>query len=266
MKPLLRADNIMPDIRKPLIGIPCCTRMQGPHRFHMAGEKYILGAVQAAGGLPVLIPALGDQLDMAQLLDTLDGLLLTGSPSNIEPHHYAGETSAPGTLHDPQRDSTNLALIRAAITKGLPLLGICRGFQEMNVAFGGTLHQRLYELNGFIEHRENPEFSVAKQYAPAHEIRIEHGGMLNRITDCRSAWVNSLHTQGVNRLGSGLQTEATAPDGLIEAFSVSAAPSFALGVQWHPEWQVMENPFYLRIFEAFGNACRARAAQPSRIV
>ena len=136
----------------------------------------------------------------------------------------------------------------------------------MNVAFGGTLHQRLHELNGFIEHREDPQISVTRQYAPAHEIRIEPGGMLHRITGCTSAQVNSLHTQGVDRLGSGLQAEASAPDGLIEAFSVSAALSFALGVQWHPEWQVMENPFYLRIFEAFGNACRAHAAQPTRIV
>lgn len=257
---------MMPEIRKPLMGIPCCTSFQGPHRFHSVGEKYILGAVQGAGGLPLLIPALGDQLDIPQLLDSLDGLLLTGSPSNIEPQHYAGAPSADGTLHDPQRDTTTLPLIRAAIAGGIPVLGICRGFQEMNVALGGTLHQRLHEVDGFIEHREDSQQSLADQYGPAHEIRMEPGGLLSRVTGCSSALVNSLHTQGIDQLGPTLQPEATAPDGLIEAFSVTGASAFALAVQWHPEWRVMENAFYLSIFQAFGDACRARAALPKRTV
>lgn len=256
----------MSDIRPPLIGISCCTTTIGPHPFHMAGEKYIMGALHGAGGLPLLIPAFGDQLPIDALLETLDGLLFTGSPSNVEPHHYAGPASAPGTHHDPQRDATTLPLIRAAIERGIPVLGLCRGFQEMNVAFGGTLHQRLHEVGGFIEHREDDSQPVDVQYGPAHEVRIEPGGLLDRATGCSSAQVNSLHTQGVDRLAPGLQPEATAPDGLIEAFSVSSASTFALGVQWHPEWKVMENPFYLRIFKAFGDACRARAARPKRIV
>ena len=256
----------MSDTRKPLIGISCCTTTFGPHPFHMVGEKYILGALQGADGLPLLIPALGAQLPLEQLLDTLDGLLFTGSPSNVEPHHYAGPASTPGTHHDPRRDATTLPLIRAAIERGMPVLGLCRGFQEMNVAFGGSLHQRLHDVPGFIEHREDTTQPVEVQYGPAHEVRIEPGGLLDRIAGCSSAQVNSLHTQGVDRLAPGLQPEATAPDGLIEAFSVTAAKSFALGVQWHPEWKVMENPFYLRIFEAFGDACRAHTARPKRTV
>jgi len=256
----------MPETRKPLIGISCCTTTFGPHPFHMAGEKYILGVLQGADGLPLLIPALGAQLPPDQLLDTLDGLLFTGSPSNVEPHHYAGPASAPGTLHDPQRDATTLPLIRAAIERGVPVLGLCRGFQEMNVAFGGSLHQRLHDVPGFIEHREDTSQPVDVQYGPAHEVRIEPGGLLDRVSGCSSAQVNSLHTQGVDRLAPGLQPEATAPDGLIEAFSVTAASGFALGVQWHPEWKVMENPFYLRIFKAFGDACRAHMARPKRTV
>ena len=131
----------------------------------------------------------------------------------------------------------------------------------MNVAFGGTLHQRLYEVGGYIEHREDKTQPVEVQYGPAHEVRFEPGGLLHQIAGCSSAQVNSLHTQGVATLASGLQPEATAPDGLIEAFSVSHATQFALGVQWHPEWQVRSNPLYLSIFQAFGNACRAHASR-----
>ena len=256
----------MSDTRQPLIGISCCTTSDGPHPFHMAGEKYILAALQGAGGLPLLIPALGAHLSSDALLEQLDGLLLTGSPSNVEPHHYSGPASAPGTEHDPGRDAITLPLIRGAVERGIPLLGICRGFQEMNVAFGGSLHQRLHEVGSFIEHREDTSQPLEVQYGPAHEVRIEPGGLLDRATGCSSAQVNSLHTQGVDRLAPGLQPEAVAPDGLIEAFSVSSASTFALGVQWHPEWKVMENPFYLRIFKAIGDACRVRAARPKRPV
>ena len=247
--------------RKPVIGIVCCSEQLGLHPFNIVGEKYILGVVDGADGLPLLIPALGERLDNAQLLTLLDGILFTGSPSNVEPHHYQGPASAEGTKHDPKRDATTLPLIRQAIDQGVPVLGICRGFQEMNVAFGGTLHQRLYEVGGYIEHREDKAQPVEVQYGPAHEVRFEPGGLLHQIAGCSSAQVNSLHTQGVATLASGLQPEATAPDGLIEAFSVSHATQFALGVQWHPEWQVRSNPLYLSIFQAFGNACRAHASR-----
>jgi putative glutamine amidotransferase len=250
-------------VRKPVIGIVCCSEQLGLHPFNIVGEKYILGVVDGANGLPLLIPALGERLDSDQLLDLLDGILFTGSPSNVEPHHYSGPGSAAGTKHDPKRDATTLPLIRAAIDHGVPVLGICRGFQEMNVAFGGTLHQRLYEVGGYIEHREDKNQPVDIQYGPAHEVRLEPGGLLYEISGCSSAQVNSLHTPVVDTLGAGLQPEATAPDGLIEAFSVSQATQFALGVQWHPEWQVTRNPFYLSIFQAFGNACRARASRHS---
>ncbi|MEH6491642.1 gamma-glutamyl-gamma-aminobutyrate hydrolase family protein [Halopseudomonas sp.] len=249
--------------RKPVIGISCCTDQIGLHPFNIVGEKYIMGVVDGANGLPLLIPALGAALDTEQLLDLLDGILFTGSPSNVEPHHYAGPASAEGTKHDPKRDATTLPLIRAAIERGVPVLGICRGFQEMNVAFGGSLHQRLYEVGGFIEHREQKDQPVAIQYGLSHEVQVEPGGLLYDIAGCSSAQVNSLHTQGVDRLAPALQPEARASDGLIEAFSVRQAPNFALGVQWHPEWQVKDNAFYLSIFQAFGDACRARASRHS---
>jgi putative glutamine amidotransferase len=245
----------------PLIGVTACTKQIGLHSHHIAGDKYVRAVVLGAGGLPLIIPALGELIDQPTLLDNLHGLLFTGSPSNIEPHHYSGPASAPGTQHDPERDSTSLPLIKAAIAAGIPLLGICRGFQEINVALGGSLHQKVHELDGFLDHREPENQPLEVQYAPRHPLQVQPGGVLAGIGLPSEITVNSIHGQGVERLAPGLRVEALAPDGLIEAFSVEGAPSFALGVQWHPEWQVRSNPNYLAIFQAFGEACRKRAGQ-----
>ena len=142
---------------KPFIGIPADRRVLGKHWFHAVGEKYIAAIAEAADAIPVLIPALGEALDIGALLSRFDGLLLPGSPSNVEPHHYKGPASDPGTLHDPHRDSTTLPMIPAAVAAGLPVLAVCRGFQEMNVAFGGTLWQKLHEVPGLSDHREDEE-------------------------------------------------------------------------------------------------------------
>jgi putative glutamine amidotransferase len=226
----------------------------------MVGEKYIQAVADGANALPVLVPALGPELDLRSLLEVCDGLLLTGSASNVEPHHYGGPASAPGTLHDPNRDATTLPLIPQAIAAGLPVLAICRGFQEMNVAYGGTLHQRLHEIEGYGDHREDEATPLEVQYGPAHEVLLERGGALRKIAGRDRLQVNSLHWQGVATLGDDLAVEARAPDGVIEAFRVADSPSFALGVQWHPEWQFEENPFSRALFAAFGEASRRRAA------
>ncbi|BAU71883.1 gamma-glutamyl-gamma-aminobutyrate hydrolase family protein [Metapseudomonas furukawaii] len=247
--------------RLPLIGVSACTREMGPQTYHIAGDKYLRAVALGAGGIPLVIPALGDLLDQETLLASLDGLLFTGSPSNVEPHHYQGPASAAGTRHDPARDRTTLPLVRAAIAAGIPVLGICRGFQEMNVAFGGTLHQRVHETAGYMDHREPADEPLEVQYAPRHPVRVQAGGILDGIGLPSEIQVNSIHGQGVERLAPGLHVEALAPDGLVEAFSVEGARSFALGVQWHPEWQVLTNPNYLAIFQAFGEACRKTAGQ-----
>lgn len=247
--------------RLPLIGVSACTREIGPQTYHIAGDKYLRAVVVGAGGVPLVIPALAELMDQATLLACLDGLLLTGSPSNVEPHQYEGSESAPGTRHDPARDRTTLPLVRAAIEAGIPVLGICRGFQEMNVAFGGTLHQRVHEVEGFMDHREPANEPLAVQYAPRHALHVQPGGVLDGIGLPSEIQVNSIHGQGVERLAPGLRVEALAPDGLVEAFSVEGARSFALGVQWHPEWQVRTNPDYLAIFQAFGEACREKAGK-----
>jgi putative glutamine amidotransferase len=245
--------------KRPLIGIPADRRMLGAQAYHLAGEKYLTAALDAAGAIPVIVPAIGRELNLDGLLESLHGLLFTGSPSNVEPHRYRGEPSTAGTLHDPHRDETTLPLIPRAVAAGVPVLGICRGFQEFNVAFGGTLWQKLQEVPGFLDHREAPDQPLETQYAPVHEITLTPGGMLQRLAGgAASVRVNSLHSQGVRELGKGLSVEARAGDGVIEAFRVSAAKQFALAVQWHPEWRVMDNEFSKALFAEFGAACRER--------
>src|SRR6185437_255708 len=249
---------------RPLIGIPADRRVVGLHPFHMAGEKYARAVLDAADALPLIIPSLAEELRLEDLLQRLDGILFTGSPSNVEPHHYAGAPSEPGTLHDPARDATTLPLIRKAVQAGVPVLGVCRGFQEMNVAFGGTLHQKVHQVPGYSDHRDDETQPLEVQYGPAHDVILEPGGLLRSMAAGDRIQVNSLHSQGIDRLGPNLSIEARAPDGLIEAFRVSNAPSFAVAVQWHPGWQAMSNPFSRALFAAFGSASRERAESRSK--
>jgi len=244
----------------PRVGLPTDHKQIGAHPFLAVGEKYVRAVVDGAGCLPLLVPTLDPVLPLRQVLEGLDGLLLTGAVSNIEPHHYSDESSYEGNLLDPRRDATNLPLIPLAIEMGVPVLAICRGFQEVNVAFGGSLYQKVHEQPGFMEHRENKDDPLDLQYGPAHDVALVPGGVLATLVGGTQATVNSLHGQGVRRLGDGLVVEAQAPDGLIEAFR-HEGPAFMLAVQWHPEWKVTENPFCLAIFRAFGDACRARAAR-----
>jgi putative glutamine amidotransferase len=244
---------------KPLVGIPACVRVQGDHPVHLTGDKYIRAVSEGAGALPLLVPALGDGIDLDDLVARLDGLLVTGSASNVEPHHYGGPPSAKGTLHDPARDATTLPLIRAALAAGVPLLGICRGFQELNVALGGTLHQRVHEVPGLSDHREDETAPLEVQYGPAHSVTLVPGGVLARLAGGNEVRVNSVHGQGIDRLAPALAVEATAPDGLVEAVRVADAPAFALAVQWHPEWRFRDDPLSTALFAAFGQAAAEHA-------
>ena len=244
----------------PRVGLPTDHKQIGAHPFLAVGEKYVRAVVEGAGCLPLLVPTLDPVLPLRDVLAGLDGLLLTGAVSNIEPHHYSDESSYEGNLLDPRRDATNLPLIPLAIELGVPVLAICRGFQEVNVAFGGTLYQKVHEQTGFLDHRENKDDPLDVQYGPAHGIALVPGGVLAGLAGDTRATVNSLHGQGVRRLGERLVVEAQAPDGLVEAFRHDG-PAFMLAVQWHPEWKVRENAFYLATFRAFGDACRARAAR-----
>ncbi|MGS7254201.1 gamma-glutamyl-gamma-aminobutyrate hydrolase family protein [Pseudomonas anuradhapurensis] len=252
--------------RVPVIGITACTRVIEQHATQTISEKYARAAAQAACGLPIVIPSLAELMDSADILDVVDGLIFTGSPSNIEPFHYHGPASAAGTHHDPLRDATTLPLMRAAIAAGVPVLGICRGFQEMNVALGGSLHQSVHETGLFMDHREGKGEPIEQQYGPRHALHIEPGGMLERMGLPALIEVNSIHGQGIDVLAPGLRVEALAPDGLVEAISVEHSKGFALAVQWHPEFQVMDNPHYLTIFQTFGKACRQRSVLRQKLM
>ena len=241
-----------------LIGVTGCRKIIDGYEFDCAGHKYLAAVENACSALALIIPTSGNDLDSKTLLARVDGIVFTGSPSNVEPHHYNGRPSAEGTLHDARRDATALPLIREAVETGVPILCICRGFQEMNVAFGGTLHQRTYDVDGLDDHREDTSAPMETRYAPVHDIRLRNGGVFQDFAGGPGAQVNSLHAQGLDRLGGGLEAEAWAPDGIVEAISVKGAAAFAIGVQWHPEWRVMETPFHRALFEAFSTACRQR--------
>ncbi|WP_295565685.1 gamma-glutamyl-gamma-aminobutyrate hydrolase family protein [uncultured Stenotrophomonas sp.] len=241
--------------RLPWVGLPTDSTVLGHHRFAVAGEKYVRALAEAAGVTPVILPSLQPPLPPADWLHGLDGLLLTGAVSNIEPQHYEGGRSWRGNPHDPARDANAFALLHEALALDLPVLAICRGFQELNVALGGTLHPQVHAVPGLTDHREDPHAPVEMQYGPAHAVTLAVDGWLAQWQGGGRAQVNSVHGQGIARLADGLQVEAWADDGLVEA-ARSAHHRFVLGVQWHPEWRVMQAPFYHAIFRAFGQACR----------
>ncbi len=252
----------LPLIGLPLVGVSACSKTDGALPCQTVGLKYIEALADGSSVLPLLIPALGARLDPVSLVAQLDGIFLTGSPSNVDPGRYDRARAFPADLLDPARDATTFALIAAALAGGVPLLAVCRGFQELNVALGGTLHQKVQDLPGMLDHRADDDDPVDQQYAPVHSVQLAPDGMLaSLLGGVRSIEVNSLHSQGIDRLAPRLVVEATAPDGLVEAVRVRDAAAFTLAVQWHPEWRVTQNPTALPIFDAFGAACRARQAR-----
>jgi putative glutamine amidotransferase len=245
----------------PVVGITCCRKVPEAFAFHSVGEKYLTAVTDAVGALPFLVPALGPRLDLDQVLAQLDGLVLTGSPSNIEPHHYAGGPEPEDNRTDPARDATNLPLIRRAVAAGVPVLGLCRGIQELNVAFGGTLHQELHRVDGRFDHRSDKSKAPLARYEPRHEVRLTPGGRLAGLFGADRITVNSLHGQGIERVADGLAVEAIAEDGTVEAVRVEGARRFALAVQWHPEYEPLTNRASTLLFRAFAEAARARARE-----
>ncbi len=252
---------------RPLIGLTAC-RLFGAHGLplHKVNESYIEGVMEGADGLPVLLPAMAERFDevaLDGLLASIDGLFATGSPSNVDPSHYDGEHARRDSERDPARDRTTLPLLRRAVERAVPLLAVCRGIQELNVAFGGTLHQHVHEVPGRMDHRYDQGMPIEDSFEQmAHDVTLREGGVLQAILEGASTVeVNTLHGQAIDRPGERIIIEAEAPDGTIEAVSVKDATSFALGVQWHPEWKVLNDPPSTKLFRAFGEACRMRAQQ-----
>ena len=246
---------------RPLVGISCCTKLFGHFAMpnHAASDTYVRATAEVVGAVPVLLPASASACDSAALLGHLNGLILTGSRSNVQPCLYGGPAHCEGTPEDPARDAAIMPLIRAAIAAGVPVLAICRGLQEMNVALGGTLHQRLQDLPGTLDHSTPMQALAGVRIGKAHRIDVAAGSWLHLVAQARVVAVNSLHNQGIDRLAPGLTAEAAAPDGVIEAIRVLGAPGFAVGVQWHPEYDFATDAVSRRIFEAFGDAVAAHA-------
>lgn len=219
-------------------------------------EPYIAAVRDGAEALPVLIPSLDPPLSCEDILATVDGLLFTGSASNVAPDLYGGHPARDPSTLDVRRDGLAQPLIRAAVQAAVPLLSICRGTQELNVALGGTLHQHVHELPGRLDHRERQNASVEEQWGPSHPVTVSPGGLLERIVGLGGFSVNSLHGQGIDRLAPVLRADAYAPDDQIEA--VSMPGSFVLGLQWHPEWRWAENDVSRAIFGAFAEALRRK--------
>jgi len=256
----------------PLIGVTACVREYDGVPHHVARIQYLAAVPSAVGGVPVIVPALSGEhmgaLKLAAVLDRIDGLLVTGSPSNVDPGLYGGEASRPGTMHDPDRDEAVLPLIAAALERGLPMLALCRGLQELNVALGGTLHQNLQELPGKMDHRADMSLPVAARYDLAHDVELAPEGLLAGFAGGTKLRINSLHAQGIDRIGKGLAVEATAPDCVIEAVRLDDPERFVVAIQWHPEWGIEQSSFARNLFAAFGAAALAHrdgvAASPAR--
>jgi putative glutamine amidotransferase len=240
---------------QPIVGIPACARLVNGFLRHDTPARYAAAVLGGAGAVPIMIPPMGEAA--LGVLDRLDGLLLSGSPSNVHPSHYDGGESVTPEHHDLERDATTLRLIPEAIERGIPVLAICRGIQELNVALGGTLFQKVHQVPERMDHRPGPG-TLEEKYAPRHLVFLT--GQIARIVGSTKILVNSLHGQAIDTPAPGLVVEALAPDRTIEAVRVERARGFALGVQWHPEWGYADDSASLALFRAFGAACAAYQA------
>ncbi|WP_370195886.1 MULTISPECIES: gamma-glutamyl-gamma-aminobutyrate hydrolase family protein [Alphaproteobacteria] len=244
-----------------LVAVPADVRSFENYDWHATPDTYLKALTRVAGATPVIVPALSGEFDVDALLGRVDGLLMTGSASNVHPDRYGVPPSRAHEPFDPARDRLTEAMIRGALAAGVPILCVCRGHQELNVALGGTLATEIQELDGRMDHRATPNKDQRERYATRHAVAVTPGGVLARIVGSDEIRVNSLHRQAIDRLADGLAVEASAPDGTVEAVSVKGAKAFALGVQWHPEYWAETDAASTAIFKAFGDACRAHAAR-----
>lgn len=253
--------NKRPAARKPVVLMSMGTQERKGHAYQVMTHKYITPLAEIAGCVPVLAPSCCGVDDIDQYLSMVDGVYLTGAGSNIDPALYGQKNKTPSKGQDKERDLFDIPLIRAALKRGLPLFAICRGMQEINVALGGTIHQKAYEVPGLNDHREDSNDPVAVQYADSHTVQALPGSWFAELMGDAAFPVNSLHGQALDQLGEGVEALAHAEDGLVEAIHLPGVEQFTLAVQWHPEWQAAQNPHSVKIFKAFGDACREYAAQ-----
>jgi len=250
--------------KKSVVGVIGSAHLaEGKFPAQRVSERILLAAADAAGALPLIFAGSPEIIDIGALLDTVDGVLLTGARANVHPSHFGLDEDPRHEPYDRNRDALALPLIEACVARGVPLLGICRGFQEINVAFGGSLHPEIRELPGRMNHRaprlENGEIDPDPKviYAERHEVRLTPGGVFAKILGAEAIRVNSLHGQGILEPGRRIVVEGVAEDDTIEAIRVGEAPGFALGVQWHAEYVADPNRVNRTLFAAFGSALAA---------
>ena len=247
---------------KPIVGIITSesSAFSGRQMLHSVGQRYVNAAIQFADVIPTLIPTCLSKKDLKVYITHIDGVLLTGGRANIEPHHFGGKKSPKDEIIDPARDDAALNLIRECSELHIPIFGICRGIQEINVAHGGTLLYRVHECNGKKDHRmpQNDDASVEEIFKPRHIINLSRNGLLESFLGQSQAVVNSLHGQGIDRLGDGLKVEAMSEDGLVEAVSIEGYETFGIGIQWHAEFHPERAENYINkvLFRQFGMSCR----------
>ncbi len=242
--------------RRPVVGIIGNSHAMNDRYFvHASGTMNSEAVADVAGCLPLIIPTDPRYVSVDDLLGLCDGFLLTGGRPNVHPSEYGAEETPAHGAFDRGRDAVVLPLIRACVDRGQPFLGICRGFQEVNVAMGGSLHPEIRDLPGRMNHRMPPEGTLEEQFALRHAVRFTEGGVFHRLMGAAEVMTNTLHGQGIDRPGPRIVIEGTAPDGTPEAIHVRDAPGFTLSVQWHPEWRAGEDPVSRPLFEAFGRAC-----------
>lgn len=245
---------------QPLIAVSTDVRQFENYTWHATPQQYLEAVVAGAGAFPVMVPSFGERLDLDALLSAVDGVMLTGSKTNVHPALYGGDSSEANGPYDEARDSTTLPLIRKAIERGVPLLAICRGIQELNVAMGGTLASEIQEREGVLDHRAPVSDDQDERFAIRQKVTIKPGSCLAGVLGAGDIAVNSVHRQAAERLAPKLQIEAVAEDGTVEAVSVKDARAFAVGVQWHPEYWVKSDSVSQKVFRAFGDAVRQHAA------
>jgi putative glutamine amidotransferase len=250
---------------RPVIAVPADIKAFEGYRWHAVAAQYLEAAAHVSGAMPLIVPALGGEFDYSSILDQVDGVMLTGSKSNVHPGHYGAMPTPAYEPFDEARDATTLPLIRATIDRGLPLFAVCRGFQELNVALGGSIVTEVQEEPGRMDHRAPDSTVQDERFAIRQTIEIRPEGHLAQILGTEPILVNSLHRQAIDRLADGLEIEATAPDGTIESVSVRGTKAFALGVQWHPEYWAGSDPASRKLFEAFGDALRTHRIARSAV-
>jgi putative glutamine amidotransferase len=252
--------------RKPLVAVVSDVKSFENYVWHAAPHQYLDAAINGAGVMPLIVPSFGEMTDLDAVLAAVDGVLVTGSRSNVHPSLYGAGASAGHEPYDPARDSTSIPLIRRALERAVPLLAICRGIQELNVALGGSLATEIQEQPGRMDHRAPQSDVQAERFAIRHPVHVKEGSCLAGVLGAGPVQVNSVHRQAIDRLANGLQVEAVAEDGTVEAVSVIGARAFAVGVQWHPEYWFASDTPSARIFSGFGDAVRSHAAARSMAV